>query len=555
MSEEQPENEKNNRLRRKYKPGSTNIYRTDFLVVGSGIAGLSFALKASEHGDVIVITKKENFESNTNYAQGGIASVQDEKEDSFELHIKDTLECGAGLCDREAVEVLVREGPTGVAELNSWGVKFTRDREHPERLSLGREGGHSRRRIVRADDLTGREVERALLEELKSRENVMVLEDHLAVDLIVHPMSAGHKRCVGALALDRTTGSVKAFVSRITLLAAGGCGRIYQHTTNPAVATGDGVAMAWRAGARIANMEFIQFHPTALFGMDDKSFLISEAVRGEGAILRKLDGNTFMEKYHTMGCLAPRDVVARAIDREMKLSGDKHVLLDCSPITKDQIHERFPNISAECLSRGIDMTTDPIPVVPSAHYVCGGVVTDIDGRTNIEALLAAGEVTCTGVHGANRLASNSLLEAVVFARRAHRTAVKLLDQLSLGEVDPSTFEYGKVSTQEYDGVFLSHNRAMLRMTMWDYVGIVRSNKRLAEARKWLKTLTTEIEQFYANCPLNPDLVEQRNMAEVAQLVIKCALMRRESRGLHQNVDYPRTNDRTYLRPTVLELET
>ncbi|MBW7998047.1 MAG: L-aspartate oxidase [Candidatus Glassbacteria bacterium] len=551
MSEAQPA-KKSTGFKRRYKPGPTNIYRTDFLVVGSGIAGLSFALKACEQGDVIVFTKKENYESNTNYAQGGIAAVQDEQEDSFELHIQDTLECGAGLCNREAVEVLVREGPAGVAELNSWGVRFTRDREHPERLSLGREGGHSRRRIVRADDLTGREVERALLEELKGRKNVMVLENHLAVDLIVHAMSAGHRRCVGALALDRTAGSVKAFVSRVTYLAAGGCGRVYQHTTNPAIATGDGIAMAWRAGARVANMEFIQFHPTALYGLDEKSFLISEAVRGEGAILRKLDNNTFMDKYHTMGCLAPRDVVARAIDREMKLSGDKHVWLDCSPIPKDQIRERFPNITAECLSRGIDITTDPIPVVPSAHYVCGGVVTDIDGRTNIEALLAAGEVTCTGVHGANRLASNSLLEAVVFARRAHRTAVKLLDEIDLGEIDSSTFEYGKVSVHNYDGVFLSHNQAMLRMTMWDYVGIVRSNDRLAEARKWLKTLSAEIEQFYANCPLNPDLVELRNMAEVAQLIAKCARLRRESRGLHQNVDYPRTNDRSYLRDTVLE---
>ncbi len=553
MSEKQPANQ-TKRLRRKYKTGPTNIYRTDFLVVGSGIAGLSFAIKACEHGDVIVITKKQNFESNTNYAQGGIASVQDGKEDSFELHIKDTLECGAGLCDREAVEVLVREGPAGVAELNSWGVRFTRDREHPERLSLGREGGHSRRRIVRADDLTGREVERALLAELKNRENVIVMEDHLAVDLIVRPVPAGHKRCVGALALDRTTGSVKAFVSRVTLLAAGGCGRIYQHTTNPSIATGDGIAMAWRAGARIANMEFIQFHPTALYGMDETSFLISEAVRGEGAMLRKLDGSTFMEKYHTMGCLAPRDVVARAIDREMKLSGDKHVWLDCSPIPRDQLRERFPNITAECLSRGIDLTTDPVPVVPSAHYVCGGVVTDIDGRTNIEALLAAGEVTCTGVHGANRLASNSLLEAVVFARRAHRAAVKLMGEVSLEEVDPASFEYGKVSTHDYDGVFISHNRAMLRMTMWDYVGIVRSNNRLAEARKWLKLLSAEIERFYTNCPLNPDLVEQRNMAQVARLIIKCAQMRKESRGLHQNVDYPRTKNRSYLKPTVLELK-
>ncbi|HLA40913.1 MAG TPA: FAD-binding protein, partial [Candidatus Glassbacteria bacterium] len=330
-------------------------------MIGSGIAGLSFSLKACQQGDVILITKKENYESNTNYAQGGIAAVQDES-DSFELHIQDTVECGVGLCDMKAVNVLVREGPQGVGELNSWGVRFTRDKNDPSRLSLGREGGHSRRRIVRADDLTGREVERALLEELKSKENVSVFENHIAVDLITRSDAGGKKRCIGAFALDRTTGSVKAYVSRITLLAAGGCGQVYLHTTNPPIATGDGIAMAWRAGAQIANMEFIQFHPTALYPDEEKAFLISEAVRGEGAILRKLDGSTFMEKYHTMGCLAPRDVVARAIDREMKLSGDRHVLLDLSPIAPDVIRERFPNITAECLSRGLDITRQPIPV-------------------------------------------------------------------------------------------------------------------------------------------------------------------------------------------------
>lgn len=537
--------------KRKFDRAATNVFQTDFLVIGSGITGLSFALKVCEHGKVIIVTKKENFESNTNYAQGGIASVQD-KDDSFELHIKDTLECGVGLCDLKAVEVLVREGPQAVKELIDWGVYFSRDREHPEKLSLGREGGHSRRRIVRADDLTGREVEHALLKQLKLKSSVTVLEDHLAVDLITRKTLAGSKRCIGAFALERETGSIKAYVSKVSFLAAGGCGQVYQHTTNPAIATGDGVAMAYRAGARIANMEFIQFHPTALYPAEGKAFLISEAVRGEGAVLRKLNGKTFMERYHTMGCLAPRDVVARAIDREMKLSGDKYVLLDLSPIEADHIRERFPNITAECLSRGLDITKEPIPVVPSAHYVCGGVLTDIDTRTNIEALLAAGEVACTGVHGANRLASNSLLEAVVFSNRAYQTAVKLIEKLTHEDIDLKTLEYGKVGITDYDGVFFSHNREMLRMTMWDYAGIMRSNNRLAEARKWLKALSDEIETFYTNSPLNPELVELRNMATAANLIIKCAQMRKESRGLHQNSNYPNRNDRKYLKNTLVE---
>ena len=537
--------------KRKLNPAATNVFQTDFLVIGSGVAGLSFALKACEYGDVIVVTKKENFESNTNYAQGGIASVQD-RHDSFKLHIRDTLECGVGLCDLKAVEVLVKEGPQGVKELIDWGVRFTRDKQHPEHLSLGREGGHSHRRIVRADDLTGREVERALLEELKSKSNITVLENHLAVDLITKKTAPDSKRCIGVFALERDTGSVKAYVSRVTLLAAGGCGRVYLHTTNPGIATGDGVAMAYRAGARIANMEFIQFHPTSLYPDEDKAFLISEAVRGEGAVLRKLDGKTFMERYHTMGCLAPRDVVARAIDREMKLSGDKYVLLDLSPIGAERIHDRFPNITAECLSRGLDITKEPIPVVPSAHYVCGGVLTDIEARTNIEALLGAGEVTCTGVHGANRLASNSLLEAIVFSNRAFHTAVSLIEKFTHEDIDLKNFEYGKVGTTDYDGVFISHNREMLRMTMWDYVGIMRSNKRLAEAHKWLKALSEEIETFYTNSPLNPELVELRNMATVANLIVKCARMRKESRGLHQNSDYPNRNDRKHLKNTVVE---
>jgi len=533
--------------------GPTNIYQADFLVIGSGIAGLSFALKASYYSDVLIITKKENHESNTNYAQGGIASVMAE-DDSFESHIEDTLVCGGGLCHRDAVEVLVKEGPDRVRELINWGVSFTHSSENPEQLSLGREGGHSHRRIVRADDLTGREVERALLTELKSRRNVQVFEDHVAVDLITRPTGGDYsRRCLGAFALERHTGRIKAFLAKVTFLASGGCGRVYLHTTNPSIATGDGIAMAYRAGARVANMEFIQFHPTALYHPDDEiAFLISEAVRGEGALLRKTSGETFMERYHTMGCLAPRDVVARAIDREMKLSGDKHVLLDLSPIGAERIRARFPNITAGCLSRGFDITREPIPVVPSAHYTCGGVVTDIDAQTTIEALLAAGETACTGVHGANRLASNSLLEALVYSNRAVARAILLIDRFAHEKIDPASHQLGKVVTTQHDGVFISHCRDILRLTMWDYVGIVRSNDRLAEARRWLRQLGHQINRFFRESPLTAELVELRNMATTATLIVKCAQKRKESRGLHQNIDYPSRHDRAYLKDTILE---
>ena len=530
-----------------------NIQRCDFLVIGSGIAGLSFALRACEVGSVIVVTKKENYESNTNYAQGGIASVMDPG-DSFDLHINDTLTCGVGLSREDSVEVLVTEGPNRVKELIDWGVRFTHSSKDPEKLSLGREGGHSRRRIVRADDLTGREVERALLEELKSRKNVSVYEDHAAVDLITRKSGSKKygKRCIGLFVLERHTGNIRAYISRVTLLATGGCGQIYIHTTNPSIATGDGIAMAYRAGATISNMEFMQFHPTALYPDDEKAFLISEAVRGEGAILRKQNGRTFMERYHTMGCLAPRDIVARAIDREMKLSGDKYVLLDLSPIDPERIRERFPNITRECLSRGIDITKDPIPVVPSAHYICGGVVTDLDGQTSIEGLLAAGEVTSTGVHGANRLASNSLLEALVYSGRAFERAKIIVGNFDLEDIDPQSFQLGRVVTSGYDSVQVSHNREILRLTMWNYVGIVRSNARLNEAKRFLKSLDTTVRRLWDRFPLTAELVELRNMQLVARLIVECAQKRKESRGLHQNVDYPNTNDRKCKKDTIME---
>lgn len=388
---------------------------TDVLVIGSGIAGLSFAIRAAEHGRVALITKKQRAASNTNYAQGGIAAVMDEH-DSIALHARDTFVAGAGLCHTRTVFDVVRDGPARVRELIDWGVGFTRDRGD---LSLGREGGHSKGRILHASDLTGREIERALLAAVESHERIAMFEDHVAVDLCVAvDGSTGQRRCTGVVVFDHRVGEVIRFESRFVLLATGGLAQAYQHTTNPDIATGDGVAMAYRAGAEVANLEFVQFHPTALHPADERAFLISEAVRGEGAVLRLRSGRALMDGVHPMGSLAPRDVVARAIDLALKQTGDAHVLLDLSPIPRDRIEARFPGILAECARRGIDIREDAIPVVPAAHYACGGVRTDARGRTSLAGLFAVGEVACTGMHGANRLASNSLLEAVVFSHRA-----------------------------------------------------------------------------------------------------------------------------------------
>jgi len=524
------------------------IIDVDVLVLGSGIAGLSFALRAAQYGRVALVTKKRDTESNTNYAQGGVAAVID-PDDSFEAHIRDTLTTGVGLCHEDAVEILVREGPDRVRELIELGVRFTRNSKakNPLHLHLGREGGHSARRIVHAADLTGREIERALVAQVKANHDIRLFEHDHAIDLIIERVNE-KKICRGAYVLDSETGDVTAFRAKVTMLATGGLGRVYLHTTNPEIATGDGVAMAYRAGAVIANMEFIQFHPTTLYHPGARSFLISEAVRGEGGILRLSTGETFMEKYHEMGNLAPRDVVARAIDAELKKSGEECVYLDVTHLPPDFIKEHFPHIYETCLSVGIDITKDWIPIVPAAHYACGGVLTDTEGRTTIANLYACGEVACTGVHGANRLASNSLLEAIVFARRAALDAEKSIHSVVPDEVQEFPIENHTlpVSEDELDELTLT-----LRTAMWKYVGIVRSNERLQKALSVIREVKERAERLYERGRLSPKLLELRNMAQTAELIVLSALWRKESRGLHYNLDYPETDDVNFKRDTLL----
>jgi L-aspartate oxidase len=527
----------------------------DYLVLGSGIAGLSFALKVAPHGRVAVITKKNSAESNTNYAQGGIASVTS-KEDTFEMHVRDTLEAGAGLCKEDVVRTIVSEGPARIAELIEMGMKFS-EREDPSNhgkheLDLGKEGGHSKRRILHAKDVTGREIERALLAAIAAQPNIQIFENHVAIDLITS-QKLGHEgdnRCLGVYALDKKSGSVETFAAPVTLLATGGCGKVYLYTTNPDIATGDGVAMAYRAGAAVADMEFIQFHPTCLFHPKAKSFLISEAVRGEGGVLKTVEGVEFMDKYHPLKSLAPRDVVARAIDTEMKKSGADCVLLDITHKPKQFLRDRFPNIYETCLRYGIDMTHEPIPVVPAAHYQCGGVATNVDGETDIAGLYAVGEVACTGLHGANRLASNSLLEAMVCA---HRAAEKTIAnrRSPIGYLSIPAWQSGNATNAD-EMVVVSHNWDEIRRLMWDYVGIVRTNKRLQRAQSRLGNLQEEIREYYWNFTVTSDLLELRNIATVAELIVTSALRRPESRGLNYNLDYPNSNPDWAQRHTVLQ---
>ena len=514
---------------------------TDILVIGSGIAGLSFALKAAEYGRVSVVTKKERVASSTNYAQGGIAAVMS-ADDSHELHVRDTLVAGAGLCHRTAVEDLVRDGPSRVRELMDWGVRFTRDQQG---LSLGREGGHSRRRILHAEDLTGREIEQALLTSLARHPDVTLYEDHLAIDLL---LSARERRCAGAVVLNHRADELITFRAAFVLLATGGVGQAYRHTTNPEIATGDGVAMAYRAGAEIRNLEFIQFHPTALYPAEGRAFLISEAVRGEGAILRKRDGAPLMAGVHRLESLAPRDVVARAIDAHLKESGDPYVLLDLSPIGAEEIRSRFPNIAAECAARSIDVTQVPLPVVPAAHYSCGGVWTDPFGRTTLPGLYAAGEVSCTGVHGANRLASNSLLEAVVYS---HRASELVPAELAGPRVESEHEPQIPAVTQAGDPTRWTELRESLRDLMWENAGIVRSDQRLERASEELLELHTAVEREYTSSKPSADLIELRNLVDTATLIVRCARARKESRGLHYNIDYPYRDSEHCLRDTVV----
>ncbi len=523
----------------------------EVLVVGSGIAGLSFALQVADRGPVAVVTKKERGESNTNLAQGGIATVLDPA-DSFAAHVRDTLLAGAGLCHPEVVERVVREGPEEIRRLVRWGVRFSPSAFPEIPFDLGREGGHSHRRIVHAKDMTGREVEQALLQRAKEHPHIRFFENHYAVDLLVRRPDGGPPLCFGAYVLG-PDGRVEAFPARCTCLATGGAGKVYLYTSNPDIASGDGVAMAFRAGARVANLEFMQFHPTCLYHPYAKNFLISEAVRGEGGVLRLQSGETFMERYHPMGCLAPRDVVARAIDAEMKRRGDECVVLDITHRDPGFVRDRFPGIHARCLELGIDITAQPIPVVPAAHYLCGGVVVDEGGRTTLPGLYAVGEVSCTGLHGANRLASNSLLEALVFATAAAADAGERLGARTsdLPEVEPWD---DSGTTDSDDEVVVTQNWDEIRRFMWNYVGIVRTDKRLARARRRMDLLLEEIGEYYRHFRVTPNLVELRNLALVADLMIRSASSRKESRGLHYNLDHPEADDAHWRRDTLLARE-
>jgi L-aspartate oxidase len=511
---------------------------TDCLVLGSGIAGLSFALTAAEHGEVLLVTKRARDDAATSWAQGGIAAVLS-PEDTFEKHVADTLSAGAGLCHDVVVELAVREGPDAIRWLVENGTTFSKS--DGGGLDLGREGGHSERRVAHAGDITGREIERALLEAAQKHPNIRLLEWHMGVDLITLSKFGGPDQCVGAYVLDEKRGTIETVLARATVLTAGGAGKVYLYTTNPDVATGDGVAMAYRAGAEIANMEFYQFHPTCLYHPLAKSFLVSEALRGEGAILRLVGTNeAFMERHHPLKDLAPRDIVARAIDYEMKRTGSDYVLLDITHQPAAFVRERFPNIHERLMSYGIDMTSQPIPVVPAAHYMCGGVTSDLHGRTTLPGLWVAGETSCTGLHGANRLASNSLLEGVVFGRRAANKLRTQLAELRTAPVpEVPDWQIGSAVPSDEE-VVVAHNWDEVRRLLCNYVGIVRSSTRLRRAARRIALLEEEIREYYWKHLVTRDLLELRIIATVAELIISSAASRKESRGLHTTLDHPET---------------
>lgn len=531
--------------------------RCDVLIIGSGIAGLSFALKASRFCSVTLITKKSSTDTATNLAQGGIAAVLS-KEDSTSFHIQDTLLSGDGLCNEEVVRLVVEDGAARVHELVKIGVQFQKGQAGRE-FDLGMEGGHSHRRVAHAFDLTGHEIERALLEQAATHPNINILENHIAIDLLIASRATGksqytpgkNDRCIGAYALNRITGAVETWLSKTTVLCTGGCGKVYLYTTNPDIATGDGIAMAYRAGAKIANLEFVQFHPTCFFNRQAKNFLISEAVRGEGGILINEKGERFMRKKDSRGDLATRDSVARGIDAEMKENGSDCVFLDITHRNADFLKRRFPTIYTTCKKYGVDITCDPIPVVPAAHYMCGGVQVNTWGESSVENLFALGETACTGLHGANRLASNSLLEAVVFADRTFQKVQQDWPKLKkTAHIETEPWRNGEAGSID-ENILISHNWDQIRRLMWNYVGIVRREKRLQLARRLISIILKEIKEHFHDYLITPDLVELRNLAVIADLIVCSATKRKESRGLHYIVDYPEKNDAEYREDTVI----
>ena len=526
----------------------------DFVVVGTGVSGLSFALEASKYGSVAVITKRASENSNTTWAQGGICCVADD-EDSFESHIADTVDAGAGLCDHDIVKTIVESAPSAIEKMVNIGVQF--DRNSSGRYELGKEGGHSQRRVLHSKDTTGKEISEKLIYSAKQSENIEIFEHHFAIDIITTEKLgvSGTNEVAGIYVLNESTGEILTFRSDKVVLCTGGCGRVYLYTTNPNIATGDGLAMAYRAGAEISNMEFIQFHPTCLYHHELKNFLISEAVRGEGGKLIGKDGNEFMHKYDPRGSLAPRDIVARAIDHEIKKTGQPCVYVDIRHKSREYIEERFPNIYKTCLSVNIDPSIDPIPVVPAAHYQCGGVKTDVDGKTSINGLYAIGEVACTGLHGANRLASNSLLEGAVMAFRAVEninTENKKNRPKNKNLIIP---DWTSGEAEDVDElVVIYHNWDEIRRLMGDYVSIVRTNKRLKRAATRLLNLRKEVQEFYWNFKICSELLELRNLVDTASLVVNCAQRRKESRGLHYTLDFPDTMDSKEAHNTITKFD-